>query len=107
MENWLEWSGLGKEGKLLGSLNTLTINLCLLGHGSALETAAQTLSCVFSGAEIMKRPQKEGHISASSLNTPPAGYFLLQSPGLGCTPLCSFPPSLLLLLICLLSVSFV
>lgn len=72
MENWLEWSGLGKEGKLLGSLNTLTINLCLLGHGSALETAAQTLSCVFSRAEIMKHPQKEGHISAYSLNTPPS-----------------------------------
>lgn len=63
------WPGEGR--KALGKLEH-TINLCLLGHGSALETAAQTLSCVFSGAEIMKRPQKEGHISASSLNTPPS-----------------------------------
>lgn len=72
----------GKEGKLLGSLNTLTINLCLLGHGSALETAAQTLSCVFSRAERMKHPQKEGRISAYSLNTPPqqvTSFYSLRS----------------------------
>lgn len=82
----------------MGSLNTLTINLCLLGHGSALETAAQTLSCVFSRAERMKHPQKEGRISAYSLNTRPqqiTSFYSLskelrQSPGLGCTPLCLF-----------------